>query len=177
VKYFISLVAVSTILCALIYLSIQQDMRLSANDPQIQLAEDAASYLGKGFSATSIISPYIIDISKSLGTFFMVFNEQGKLIGSSATLDKSNPQIPAGVFAYTKKHGEDRFTWQPKDGVRIATVMNHFSGKESGFVLVGRSLREVERREDMLERDAFVFWLVTILASGIILLPKFTPQG
>ncbi len=37
-------------------------------------------------------------------------------------------------------------TWQPERRVRIATVVVRYEGRESGFVLAGRSLREVEER-------------------------------
>ena len=35
-------------LCALIYLTEQQSLRMGANDPQIQMVEDAASSLNAG---------------------------------------------------------------------------------------------------------------------------------
>ncbi len=51
----------------------------------------------------------------------------------------------------------DRITWQPKGSVRIAAVVKHFSADNSadqtgssGFVVVGRNMREVEDRENRM---------------------------
>ena len=41
------------------------------------------------------------------------------------------------------RRGEDRLTWQPEPGVRSATVVVHYQGAQAGFVMAGRSLREV----------------------------------
>ena len=42
-------------LCALVYLTVQQSLRMGANDPQIQMAEDAASQLNTGMSMDSVV--------------------------------------------------------------------------------------------------------------------------
>ena len=39
----LAIAAATTVVCGLVYLSVQQVMRQSANDPQIQIAEDAGS--------------------------------------------------------------------------------------------------------------------------------------
>jgi hypothetical protein len=50
--------------------------------------------------------------------------------------------------------------------------VTQFKGVNSGFVLAGRSLREVEKREDSIMQIVFVGWigilLVTLLATVII---------
>ena len=84
------------------------------------------------------------DMAKSLSTFLAIYNATGTPIGSSVSLDGKLPVPPSGVFDSVKLHGEDRFTWQPKPGLRLAAVVTQYSGPQSGFVLVGRSLREVE---------------------------------
>jgi len=77
-------------------------------------------------------------------------------------LDGKEPVIPTGVFASTQNSGETRFTWQPRTGVRSAVVVDYYKGASSGFVLVGRSIREVENREDNLELIVFLAWAVTL---------------
>jgi hypothetical protein len=52
-------------------------------------------------------------------------------------------------------------TWQPRDGVRIASVTVAWSG---GAVLVGRSLQRVEQQEWDTELIAGVAWLVALVA-------------
>lgn len=54
-RYWIPLSIVMTIVCGLLYLTLQQNIRMSANDPQVQLAEDAASALQNGQSAQAVL--------------------------------------------------------------------------------------------------------------------------
>jgi hypothetical protein len=44
-KFWLPLAAAVTMLSGLVYIAVQQNMRIGANDPQIQLAEDAARAL------------------------------------------------------------------------------------------------------------------------------------
>jgi hypothetical protein len=53
-----------------------------------------------------------------------------------------------GVLDYVRKNGQDRVTWQPAPGVRMATVVVPY---KNGFVMAGRSLTEVEKRESQVE--------------------------
>lgn len=157
-----------TLLCGLVYAAVQQSYRQGANDPQVQAAEDAARALSMGANPQQIVPPYQTDISKSLSPYIMLFNDQGQAVISSAVLDGKPPTLPSGVFDYARAHGEDRITWQPRAGVRGAVVIdsikNASSGVNMGFVAVGRSLREVERREDNLMKMVAVGWIVTLVA-------------
>lgn len=166
IKAWISLAVVITALCGLIYLAVQQDIRQSANDPQIQISEDIADSLTAGKKLEEILPSLDIDISKSLSPFIIIFNDTGKPITSNAQLSGRIPTPPPGVFSYTKKHGQDRFTWEPKTGVRIAAVVTSFK-QGSGFVLVGRSLREVEKREDRLFKHVGLAWGISLAATFI----------
>lgn len=82
---------------------------------------------------------------KSGSTLFL---EGGGPIAGSGTLDGKLPTLPPGVFDFTRQNGQDGITWQPQPDVRSAIVVVHYNGLQSGFVLAGRSLREVEIRED-----------------------------
>ena len=55
-------------------------------------------------------------------------------------------------------------TWQPRSGVRIATVVIGWKG---GTALAGRSLRAVEQQEDAALALAGAGWLAGIAALGI----------
>jgi hypothetical protein len=164
-RTWIPLAVVTTGLCGLIYLTVQQDMRIGGNDPQIQIAEDVARQISTGESPIDFIPPIKVEISESLANYIIIFDGKGKIVGSSAVLDGKEPVIPQGVFASTKNLGETRFTWQPKTGVRSAVVVDYFKGPTTGYVLVGRSLREIEKREDNLQLIVFLAWLVTLGAS------------
>jgi hypothetical protein len=162
-RHWLPLAALATILCALIYLVVQQDLRLSANDPQIQLAEDAAAALASGQSPQALVGAGRTDLAKSLAPYLIIFDESGKVLASSAELAGETPLPPPGVFPDGLKQGELRFTWQPQVGVRSAAVLTHFEGKTPGFVLAGRSLREVEKREDTVLILVGIAWLGGLL--------------
>lgn len=68
------------------YALVQQNYRMSANDPQIQMAEDAAAALNKGRNIQSVVLLDNVDISKSLGVFLAVYDDSGKPVMSSGYL-------------------------------------------------------------------------------------------
>lgn len=146
-------------LCGLLYAVVQQQIRQAADDPQIQLAEDAAAKLADGQSAQAVIPAETVDIARSLASYVVVFDAAGKPIASSGQLDGQYPTIPGGVFDVVRQHGEDRITWQPRADVRSAVVVVQWKGANEGFVLVGRSLREPEQRIDRLGQLILFGWL------------------
>ncbi len=162
IRYWIPLAIIITALCGLIYVTVQQNFRTSANDPQIQLSEDLASRLESGKELSKVVPSETIDISKSLAPFIIVYNRAGQPVVSTAELDGKTPSLPNGVLDYAKKHGQNRLTWQPKEGVRSATVITKYN---TGYVLVGRSLREVENRENQMVKHIEFIWLVTLAIS------------
>jgi hypothetical protein len=155
-------------LCALVYLTVQQSLRMGANDPQIQMAEDAASQLNAGMSMDSVVPSAKAEISESLAPFLMVFDESGKTLASSATLHGALPTYLIDVLVYTRQNGQNRVTWQPEAGVRMATVVVSYI---SGFVMAGRSLTEVEKRESQVERLSGLAMLGIWAATLIVIIP------
>lgn len=143
-------------------MAVQQTLQLSANDPQIQLAEDTALKLTTQDDTVQITTLPKVDIAKSLSPFVITYDALGKVVSSSGDIAGKTPVVPMGVFAYAKEHDEDRFTWQPQPGVRIAAVMRHYVGRTTGYVLAGRSLREVEAREDLLLKQVGLGWAVSL---------------
>ena len=63
-----------------------------------------------------------------------------------------------------RQKGQDRVTWQPEAGVRMATVVVSF---DHGFVMAGRSLTEVEKRESQVESLSGLallgIWVATLI--------------
>ncbi len=159
-----------TALCGLVYLAGQQNYRQSANDPQIEIAQDTAQAIGAAGSATGVVPTESVDIRQSLSPYIMTFDDNGQLQASSAMLDGRQPLPPAGVFSYAKGHTQDRFSWQPTNGVRSAAVLQHYGGAQPGFVLVGRSLTEVEKREDSLMIKVALAWVITLGATWAAIL-------
>jgi hypothetical protein len=161
--------AASTVLCLLVYASTQQVLSQTANDPQIQIAEDAANALSKGNDVSKLLSSKKVDISQSLSPFIIVYNSNGNPIASGGTLHGRIPAPPRGVFDHAKVNGENRLTWQPERGVRIASVIVSYNGNNPGFVLVGRSLRETEVRESQMLSFSGISLLIILVASfGLI---------
>ncbi len=139
--------------------TMQQVIRQSTDNPQVQIAEDTATSLAAGQSVQSVIPANKVDIANSLASYVVVFDANGKPIAASGQLNGQMPTIPSGVFDSVRQSGEDRVTWQPQTGVRSAVVVTQFKGQNSGFVLAGRSLRESERLQDNITQ---------ILSVGLI---------
>ncbi len=171
-KYWLLIAIIISGLCGLIYAVAQQNLRSNADDPQIQMAEDAAAKLASGQPVQSVVPAEKVDIATSLAPYIIVFDNTGKPIASSAQLNGQTPTIPSGVFDYVRQNGEDRITWQPQTGVRSAIVITQFKGTNSGFVVAGRSLREVEIREDNALQITLLGWLamlfITFVATAIL---------
>ncbi|MBI3397529.1 hypothetical protein HY045_03575 [Candidatus Woesebacteria bacterium] len=159
-----------TVVFFAIYATVQQSYRQGANDPQIQITQDLSASLESGATAQNILPPYKLDISKSLSTFVILYDDKTEVVGSTAELDGQTPKPPQGVFDAAKKSGEVRITWEPKTGVRSATVLGYYKGKTPGFVLVGRSLKEVELRELNLELMITAGWGITMIVTLIVTL-------
>lgn len=106
-----------------------------------------------------------VDIARSLAPYLMVFDPNGNVQASNAVLHGQVPNLPKGVFDYTRQHGEDRISYQPEPGVRSAVVVVAVNGGRDGFVLAGRSLREVEKRVDQLTLTTGLLWALAMAAS------------
>lgn len=167
-RHWLSIATAVTALCGLVYLAVQQELRQSANDPQIQLAEDAADALARGGTAEGVVPRSEIDVARSRAPFMIVYDDQGEAVASSGILHGQIPSLPAGVLDYVRENSEDRVTWQPEAGVRIAAVIVRFEGAESGFVLAGRSLREIEKRETQVKLEAGLALAATLAATLVV---------
>jgi hypothetical protein len=162
----------ATLMSALVYLTVQQDLRLGANDPQLQIAQDTAVKLQQGASPTSVVTPVSVggtaavrvDGTASLATFSIIYDSKANILASGLTVNGSTPQVPSGVFNYVNTHGEDRFTWEPTSGVRIAAVVEKVADG-GGYVLAGRSLSEVENRQTQLTEEVMLGWVVSLVGT------------
>jgi hypothetical protein len=79
-----------------------------------------------------------------------IYDAAGQPLESSAELGGLPPRPPSGVFDYARLHGENRVTWQPEPGTRIALVVKPMPGISGWFIAAGRNMREVEKRESYL---------------------------
>lgn len=152
--------------CLLVYAAVQQSYRQSADDPQIQMANDAAAALANGQNVESLVPAAKISIDKSLAPFLIIYDASGNELISSALLDGQTPALPNGVLDSTKQLGENRISWQPRDGVRIATVIVSY---KDGFVLAGRNMREVEQREAQVSTFAGLTWILAMVGTFAVI--------
>ena len=152
--------AASAVMALTLYGVVQQSIRSSANDPQIQMAEDAASSLSDGTTPDSVIPADTVDPTKSLAPFVEVFDRSGVILASSASISGKPPAPPIGVLTSSLDTDHNIVTWEPLPGVRIAAVSVAY---DDGFVLAGRSMREIEPRETQ-----------TLLIAGLGLLSAWS---
>ena len=157
---FLPAAVVATALTGAVYVTGQQVYRQSANDPQLQLAQDAAAALDAGATAGSVVGTTPIDFSASLAPFVTVFDAKGVLLATGGRLGGHDPAPPTGMLERAVAGSPNVVTWQPRSDVRIAAVAVHWSG---GTVLAGRSLREVERRVDQLLLLVAAAWIATLV--------------
>ncbi len=168
IRHWLPLAAVVTALCGLAYVTSQQVLRLTGNDPQIQLAQDAAARLSAGEPVASVVPAGALDVGRSLAPFLIAYDDQGQVLAATGLLHGQPPALPSGVLAAVRKQGEDRVSWQPEPGVRYAAVVERVSGPQPGFVLAARSLAETEKRESGVEQLAAAAWLATIVMSLVL---------
>jgi hypothetical protein len=159
------LAIVVSALCATIYVVAQQSYRMGANDLPAQLAEDAAAAMGRGASVAAVVGSETVDIATSSAPFVAVFDGAGVLVDSSARLDGAAPSPPKGVLATARANGVNKVTWQPKTGMRMATVTVAVPGDGGNTVMAGRSLRETEAHVDQLGQLVALGWLGTLALS------------
>ena len=154
----------------LVYVSVQQVHRSSANDPQLQIARDLSNAISSGKSTNNLLPHDTIDLLQSLSVFTEIFDKTGKPLQSTGLLNGTFPKPPAGIFEYADKNVEDVLTWQPQNGVRMAMVFEKINAPGEGFVAVGRSLKETEARESNLVRMIGIAWIACMAVLLVHLL-------
>jgi len=178
------LAVASTGVCLLVYATVQQNYRQSLNDPQIQMAEDGAAALAAGGTPASLVQRGVplIDIAESLSPWIALYDASGTPLESSGVLDGEPPMPPQGVLDAARSGlplivghhitpsippNENRVSWQPRSDVRQAiVVVSVASGTDKGyFVVAGRNMREVERREATLSYTVLLAWIALIIAT------------
>lgn len=149
----------------LVYLTVQQSLRQSANDPQIQISEDIAKTLENGKPVLDFNVPEKTDISKSLAPYLIIYDKENKPVAGTGVIDNKLPEMPEGLLQYARIHGEHSVTWQPRKDIRGAIVIVPY---KNGFVVVGKSLREVEIREKRTFKMSIIAGLITIITTLVI---------
>jgi hypothetical protein len=167
-KHWFGYAALVSLLCGIIYIVTQQNFRLTGNDPQYQMVEDAANAINKGADPKTLVGPTpAIEISESLSPFLVIYDAGGNVVAGSATLNGKPLKIPQGVIDYIQKNGNDAASWQPGPGVRQAMVGSATAGKNY-IVVAGRSLRKIEERIGILGEQVLFGWAMSLLAMLVV---------
>jgi hypothetical protein len=155
--------AVLAIICLFaVFGAAQHVYRSSANDPQYQMAEDAAHRLDVGFKPADVATGQKVDIGGSLAPFVAIYDAQGNALAATLILDNQTPTPPQGVLDTAQSKGVDVITWEPRAGVRMAIVAVRWRG---GTVVAGRSLALVEQRTS----DLFALLVIGGVATLVVL--------
>ncbi len=165
------LAAIVTVISGSIYATTQQGYRTSANDPQIEITDEISNAITNGAPPDQIIPAGSngTDIKTSLSAVAMIFDKDGKVVGSSAKLNGKDPVPPRGVFEKASARGRNILTWEPEKGVRLAAVVVPVkSNNDTFYVLAGRNIREIELREKQLMLMCTIAWIVLLLLSALL---------
>ncbi len=119
-----------------------------------------------------MVGPTKVDVAASLAPFVVIFDSNGAVVATDGTLDGHDPIPPKGVLDSARENGPDAVTWQPREGVRVATVTVSWNG---GSVLAGRSLRVVEHREDQVLWMTAAGWAIALVVLAVAADPRGTP--
>ncbi len=164
--FFILIAFLVTLFSGLVFVASQQILRLTANDPQVQITQDILNSLSQGADPKQL-SPTTVDMTKATNPFVIIYDNNQKAVGTTVELDKKTPVPPKEAFEKTKNNNENRFTWEPKKGLRQATIMVKY---KDGYVVVGKSLREIDNRIKMMLQLAGVAWVMGIAATSLAFL-------
>ncbi len=170
----LALAVILTVLGGAASITMQQMLRRGANQPQIDMVDWYAGEITAGEDPGNAIPPGYVDAERSLQPFVIFYDDQGKPGPGTGYLDQALPAPPSGVFDFVRKQGSENLTWQPRPGVRLASVIKRVNGKKAGFVLAARSLRLVEEQETLLRRIAIGGWITVmlLLLGGATLLSR-----
>jgi len=151
-------------------------LRVEANDPQVQMAEDAARQLSDGADAAAVVPRgETVPVEGSLAPWLAVYDANGAPLLSSGSYAGKAPSLPGGVLEFARKQGGHRLSWQPRAGVREALVVVPVA--KGGFVVAGRSLREVEQRKNQVLQLVLLAWAVGLAGLFVPALLMPTRNG
>jgi hypothetical protein len=155
-----------TACCLLVWVAVQQVGRQDANDPQLQMARDAAAQLASGqVPVDTVVPAATVEVANSLAPFLTVLDARGSIVASSGRVHGALKSVPSGVFDHVRQTGEEEVSWQPEPGVRVAASIVSYPG---GFVLAGRSLLETERRRARMSELIALAWLGMLVGLAVL---------
>jgi hypothetical protein len=156
--------ALLVVIFGTIYGVVQQAQRLDANNPQVQIAEDAAYALNRHGEPQAFISDNV-DFGRSLQPFINIYDKKGKLVNGSGYLNGRLARAPLDMLKASEGKEYSAVTWEPKEGVRVAAVS---VAAKDYYVLSGRNLKEVEKNETTTLQLSLLGGLAALVLFGLV---------
>lgn len=166
-RHYLLTVIVLAVVFGTMYGLVQQMGRLQANDTPTLLATQAAKQLDAGLGLDSIQMGGT-NLQNNPVPFVIIYDKQGKAVGGSGYIDKQLAVVPKGVLTHASTGKNNAVTWEPKSGVRLATVV--VAAKEY-FVLGGQSLKQTEAHAQhmlWLTLAGYVASLLILVAYALV---------
>lgn len=174
VRHWFALATVWTLAAGAIVLVQHQVLRQQADEPQVQLAEDAARRLAGGSDALAVVPPGApVEIEASLAPWLAIYDARGAPLSGNGRYQGNAPMLPGGAFEFARSHHGHRLSWQPRPGVRQALVI--VPVRNAGFVVAGRSLRVIEQRKLQVLQLMAVVWAIGL--AGLLLPASWLASG
>jgi hypothetical protein len=143
-RTWLAIVGTTMIVLLTAFVMVQQSTRLAANDAPLALNQAVRARLDNRYSPDAAVLTQPSNLS-DLAPFAILTDSKLNVEASSTPAGKAMILPPSGSFAYTKAHGQNRFTWQPSPGLRIATIITSYQGG-SQYIVTGQSLGEAQSR-------------------------------
>lgn len=127
-------------------LSVAHLYRFNFDVPQIEITEALQNALLLGAQPQEVVpdSSGVIDVGKITTPLVAVFDAEGQAVAYNAMVNGSAPVPPKGVFEEALARGENRITWEPEEGTRIALIVRPVG--DAGFAVSGKNLRIAEEQ-------------------------------
>ena len=141
IALFLPAAVLATLACGLVYAEVQQSLRSSANDPQYQLATDAAVKLDAGASPASVVgSSAEIDLAASLAPFVIVFDRNHSIVATNASLAFTNTGLNNGTLYYYVVHAVNA-CGESADSAEVSARPASTASTQVSFAVVGNQLQ------------------------------------
>ncbi len=168
-RHYLLSAIILTGLFSTMYVLVQQQGRMLANDTPTLLATQVAKQLDAGLGLASV-NMGATDLANNPVPFVIVYDKQGKAVGGSGYLDKKLAVAPKSMLQHAKTNRNNIVTWQPKAGVRIASVT---VAAKDYYVLGGQSLKSTEdHATQLLKLTALGYTVSLVLLVGYICLSQ-----
>ncbi len=160
----IAQIALATILFGTLFVMVQQQGRLQANDTPEMLATQVGKQLDAGLGLQSI-NMGGTDLANKPVPFVIVYDKKGKAVAGSGYLNKKLAVMPTGVINHATKDNPHAVTWAPGKDIRIASVT---VAAKDYYVTGGQSLRSTDSHAKRLLLLTLIGYLASLI--GIVYL-------